>query len=315
MKRSLFCLIVSLCLVTKTFSQAKKPTIMVVPSDAWCIEHGFFKEIDNQGEKEKIPDYKKAVQESTDLLSVIAKINDLMTERGFPLKNLESALKTLSSENAENNMLSSKNGGGLSESPVDKLKKVAKADIIIQLTWKVNQIGPKKSVTFILQGLDSYTDKQVAGASGTGNELIGATLSDMLGTAVLSHIDNFNVLLQKHFDDMFANGREIIVRVKKFDNWDGDLEKKFDGKELSASIEDWMKANTVAGKFNTSEATENMMLFEQVRIPLFDQNGKALDARGFGKSLQAFLEAPPFGITNKLMTKGLGQFVIVLGDK
>ena len=304
-----------LMLSNMAFSQAKKPTIMVVPSDVWCQKNGYMMEFDNQGTKVKIPDYKKAFQENSDLLVAISKINGLMADRGFPLKNMESAIKTLESESAENSMLTSKGGGGVSESPVDKLKKVAKADIIMQLTWTINQTGPKKSVTFVLQGLDAYTDKQIANGQGTGAPSFSAELPVLLEEAVLAHLDNFNAGLQKHFDDMFANGREIIIRIKKFDTWDGDLEKDYGGKELGDAIEEWMKNNTVKGRFSTSEATENMMLFEQVRIPLYDANNNATDARGFVKGLQKYLQAPPFSITNKLMMKGLGQAVIVLGDK
>ena len=89
----------------------------------------------------------------------------------------------------------------------------------------------------------------------------------------------------------------------------------YGGKELGDAIEEWLKTNTVKGRFSTTDATENMMLFEQVRIPLFDEAGKAVDARGFLKGLQKHLQAPPFSITNKLMMKGLGQAVIVLGEK
>lgn len=297
------------------FSQAKKPTIMVVPSDNWCITHGYFMEFDNQGTKMKIPDYRKALQESSDLLLVTSKINGLMADRGFPLKNLESVMKSLESASAEDAMLSSKSGAGVSESPVDKLKKTAKADIIMQLTWTVNATGPKKSITFNLQGLDSYTDKQVASASGTGAPSFSAELPVLLEEAVLAHLDAFNSSLQAHFDDMFANGREITIKVKKFDSWDGDLEKEYGGKELSAEIEDWLKNNTVKGRFSTTDATENMMFFEQVRIPLFDASGNATDARGFVKGLQKYLQGAPFAITNKLMMKGLGQATIVLGEK
>lgn len=304
-----------LLLATTGFGQAKKPTIMVVPSDVWCSKNGYMMEFDNQGTKVKIPDYKKAFQENSDLLLVISKINGLMADRGFPLKNMESAIKTLESESAENSMLSSKSGAGVTESPVDKLKKVAKSDIIMQLTWTINTTGPKKSVTFNLQGLDAYTDKQVATATGTGAPSFSAELPVLLEEAVLAHLDNFNASLQAHFDDMFANGREIIVRIKKFDSWDGDLEKDYGGKELKDVIEDWMKTNTVKGRFSTTDATENMMLFEQVRIPLFDANGNATDARGFVKGLSKYLNAPPYSITNKLMMKGLGQAVIVLGEK
>ena len=310
-----FYVLLFLCTTTVMFSQAKKPTIMVVPSDVWCNTNGYMMEFDNQGTKVKIPDYKRAFQENADLLLVTAKLGELMAERGFPLESMESALKTLSSESAEDALLTSKTGAGISESPIDKLKKTAKADIWMQVTWTINKIGPKKSITFILQGLDAYSDKQIAGASGTGNELIGATLPVMLQTAVLSHLDNFNVQLMAHFDDMFKNGREIIIRIKKFDSWDGDLEKEYDGKELNSIIEEWLTKNTVAGRFSTVESTENMMLFKQVRIPMYNEAGVAIDAKGFCEGLQKFLKEPPYSITNKLMMKGLGQASIVLGEK
>ena len=314
--KKIFSVTLSLLLISAlAFGQAKKPTIMVVPSDNWCNTNGYMMEFDNQGTKVKIPDYKKAFQENSDLNTVISAINGMMAERGFPLKNMESAIKSLESEAAENNMLTSKSGSGLTESPVDALKRVAKADIIMQLTWTVNTTGPKKSITFNLQGLDSYTDKQVATAVGTGAPSFSAELPVLLQEAVTAHIDNFNATLMAHFEDMFTNGREIIIRIKKFDSWSDDLETEFAGKELSAIIEEWMGANTVKGRYSTSDATENMMLFEQVRIPLYDEAGKAVDARGFAKGLQKFLKEPPYSITNKLMMKGLGQAVIVLGEK
>jgi hypothetical protein len=245
---------------------------------------------------------------------VISKINELMAERGFPLKNLESSLKSLENQSAEDAMLTSKSGSDLSESPIDKLKKTAKADIWMQMTWTVNPRGPQKSITFILQGLDAYTDKQVAGASGTGNPSSFAAFPILLQEAVLSHLDNFNSQLQKHFDDLFANGREIIVRIKKFDSFDGDLESEYESEELGTLIENWISENTVQGRFNTSDATENVMLFEQVRIPLYDEKNKALDARGWIKGLQKNLKEK-YQIESKLMMKGLGQAQLVIGEK
>jgi hypothetical protein len=315
MKKSFLLLCFALLCVSFSFGQAKKPTIMIVPSDVWCNTNGYMMEFDNQGTVQKVPNYKKALQENADLLTVISKINGLMADRGFPLKNLESAIKSLESENAENMLATSKTGAGISESPIDKLKKTAKADIIMQLTWTVNATGPKKSITFNLQGLDAYTDKQIATAVGTGAPSFSAELPVLLEEAVLAHLDNFNASLQTHFEDMATNGREIVIRIKKFDSWTSDLETEFEGKELSAVIEDWMAKNTVKGRFSTTDATENMMLLEQVRIPLYDANGKAIDARGFCKDLSKFLKDAPYGVTNKLTMKGLGQATITLGEK
>ena len=319
MKKKVLTLFSALFCTTLLFAQAKKPTIMVVPSDAWCNLNGYMMEFDNQGTKVKIPNYKQAFQENTDLLLVISTINGLMADRGFPLKNMESAIKTLESNSAEDNMMSSKDSGSEgAESPVDKLKAIAKADIIMQLTWTINTNGPEKSVTFNLQGLDAYTDKQVATATGTGAPSYSAELPVLLEEAVLSHLDNFNSSLMTHFDDLFANGREVIIRIKRWDDWDDDLETEFDGEELGTIIEDWMADNTVAGRFNTTDATENMMLFEQVRIPLYiEKDGKqrAVDTRGWIRDLSKFLSAEPYNIENKVVTKGLGRATLYLGGK
>ncbi|CAM1369877.1 conserved exported protein of unknown function [Tenacibaculum soleae] len=296
-------------------SQAKKPTLMVVPSDVLCNQNGWMKTYNNQGNIVKVPDYKRAFQESTYLLLTISKINQLMAERGFPLKNMESAIKTLESNAAENAMRGSKEtGAGVNESPIDQLKAIAKADIILQLTLTLNKTGPKKSITFNLQGLDSYTDKQVASASGTGAPSFSAEIPVLLEEAVLSHMDNFSSSLQTHFDDMFENGREVIVRIQKWDDWDDDLETEYGGEELGTIIEDWLADNTVKGRFSTTDMTENMALFEQVRIPLFNEKGRAIDARRFVKKLSKVLKKT-HQIPNKLVMKGLGRATIILGGK
>lgn len=302
-------------LQSSVFSQAKKPRIMVVPSDNWCEQHGYMESFDDQGTIERIPNYKRALQGNTELLLVISKLNSLMADRGFPLVDLESTLRSLQSESAEDALLTSKSGAGIAESPIDRLRKTANADIIMQLSWKVNTTGPKKSITYILRGLDAYSNKQVAGAEGTGAPSFSTEVPVLLEEAVLTHIDNFNARLQDHFDDMFENGREVVVRIKKFDSWDGDLESEYNGEELGMILEDWMSDNTVKGRFSTDIATENQMLFTQVRIPLYDERERATDARRYFRSLQTFLQNSPYNIVNKLMTKGLGEVTIVLGEK
>lgn len=312
--KQLLALVMLLFLSYPVFSQAKKPTIMVVPSDVWCSKNGYMMEFNNQGSTERFPDYKRAFQDNSDLLLVISKINELMADRGFPIDNLETELKKLQSESAEDAMLTSKSGSDASESPIDKLKKTAKADIWIQMTWTINQTGPKKSITFNIQGLDAYTGKQVAGASGTGSPSFSAELPILLEEAVLANLDNFNAQLSRHFDDLFANGREVELRIKKWDSFDGDLESEYDGEELGVIIENWVSDNTVQNRFSTSNATENMMLFEQVRIPLYDANNRAIDTRKWAVGLQKMLR-DKYNITAKLMTKGLGQASLVIGEK
>lgn len=299
---------------TLLHAQAKRPTIMVVPSDFFCIQHGYVMRFDDQGTERVLPDYRMALQQNSDLLLVISKINTLMAERGFPLKNLESVLKSLETQAAEDAMMVSRSGADLLESPLDALKRVAKADIIMQLTWTVNVTGPRRSVTFNLQGLDSYTNKQIAGAQGTGAPSFSTELPVLLEEAVLAHLDNFNAQLQAHFEDLLENGREIAMRVRVWATSPYDLEAEFGGRELGVIIEDWLAENTVQGRFNTTDATENIMFFEQVRIPLYDERGRAMDARSFAQLLRRYLEDPPYNVDVRVSMRGLGQSQIIIGE-
>jgi len=301
------------------FSQAKKPTIMVIPSDNWCIKNGYVQSQDVMGTIKTFPDYKAAVQNDTELLMVLGKINTLMADRGFPLKNLESVLKSLETESAEASMLTSKAGSDQAESPTDVLTRTANADIIIQITYVVNVNGPKKSITFMLQGLDAYTNKQIAGAQGTGQPSFSTELTVLLEEAVISYIDDFTSRLQDHFNDLFANGREVALQVRVFNGAAFDLQQEFDFKgeklECGEIIEDWVSANTVQKRYNLSSSTENRMIFEQVRIPLFDDRDRPLDTRRWVRDLRSMLTGPPFSTPVKIYTKGLGEVWLILGEK
>jgi hypothetical protein len=298
------------------FGQAKKPTIMILPSDNWCEQRYFMTEFDNQGSKQKVPNYKQAFQEDTELNQVISQIGSLMIDRGFPLKDAEQELKAIEAREAEMNMTSSKSSGSsVSESPLDKLKNKAKADILIQIWWKVNKTESGKSVSFVLEAFDTYTSKRIASATGTGSPNSQDIVPILIQKAVLEKVDAFNTQLQGHFDDMFKNGREIRLTVRKWDSWENDLETEIDGTELTEHIENWVRDNTVSKRYNLSDASENQMSFEQVRIPLYDDSGNPIDARQFARGLQKYLKASPYGYDVKLLTRGLGEAILILGEK
>ena len=301
---------------TTVFGQAKKPTLMILPSDNWCEQRYFMTEFDNQGTKQKVPNYKQSFQEDTEIGQVISKIGSLMIDRGFPLKDAEQELKAIESRTAEDNMtVSTTSGSSISESPLDKLKNKAKADIIIQIWWKVTKTDQGKSVSFILEAFDAYTSKRIASSTGNGTPNNTDIVPVLLQNAILSNIDPFVAQLQSHFDDMFTNGREILLTVKKWNSWDKNMETEIDGKEIIDYVNEWLQKNTVKGKFSMADASENIIRCDQVRIPLYDANNNAIDARQFAKGLQKYLKAAPFNFEVKLMTRGLGEAILILGEK
>ncbi|MBE6249236.1 MAG: hypothetical protein E7106_08310 [Prevotella sp.] len=316
MKRNVI-LMAFLIVAVLAYGQAKKPKLMVVPSHVWCSDKGYVTMFDNQGTQEEIPDYKRALQNDRELMNVISKINILMADRGFPLQDLSQSLRTIRNTQAENSLIRTKtSGAALLESPLDQLRRTAKADIILEVDWQVNTSGPKRSVTYNLRGLDAYTNIQIAGAQGTGLPSFSAEVPVLIEEAVQNNMDNFTAQLQAHFDDLMENGRQVVVELQIPDNGsDLDFEKEYNDKELTEILDDWMAENTVNHRFSKSEATENWILYDQVRIPLYRPNGTAMDTDAFARQIRDFLKKPPFGITCKIVNRGLGKSLIIVGEK
>ena len=316
MKKSLFTIVLA-CVALIASAQIKKPELMVVPSDVWCITNGYYTEVENMGMTTKVPNYKQALQENMGLKLAIAKLNDLMAERQFPLISLEQTIKNLEQRRMEDNMTVSKAGNELAESPLDEVARMAKCDIILELSWEMKDFGPKHSLAYILEGRDAYTGKSIGAASGTGAPSMSADVDVLLEEAIVANMDNFNNRLMDHFQEMQDIGREIILDIKVFANNERgiDLESEFDGEELVDIIENWLQVNTVQGRFSRQYSSENVANFTQVRIPTYDERGRAIDANGFAKQLSKMLKQAPYNIPNKVLVKGLGRAVIILGEK
>ena len=137
----------------------------------------------------------------------------------------------------------------------------------------------------------------------------------MLEESIKSKIKDFDKQIDKYYADIKKNGREIILTIKCWENWDGDLElENEEGDELLDVIQGWLRKNTVNGVFNLSDATENFAQFEQVRIPLRNEEDEAIDARMFATKLRKYL-TKEYNFTSKVMTRGLGEAIIVIGEK
>lgn len=292
----------------------KKPTLMILPSDNWCSLRLYTTAIDNQGTKVKVPNYVQAFQDDYELSAVISKVGGVLTSLGYSLKDAEQVLKAINDRQAEDNITTSKNiGSTVAESPLDNLKKRAKADIIIQLWWKVNKEADKKSVSFTLEAFDAYTNKRIGTSSATGmasTEIIPVLLEQ----AVHDNIADFDTQMLAFYNDINNNGREIVLNIKKWDSWEDDLESEFNGVTLLDIIEEWLHENTVNDNFNLSDSSDNFALYEQVRIPLTNKSGRAIDARTFVSGLQKHLKND-YNIPSKLMVRGLGETNLILGEQ
>lgn len=288
---------------------------MILPSDNWCNQRYFMTSFSNQGSTVKVPNYQQAFMEDTELPLVISKVGGVLTGLGYSLKDAEQEIKSIATKTAEDNVTYSKtSGAALNETPLDVLKRRVKSDIIIQIWWKLNRDSKGHSASFTLEAFDTYTNKRIATSTGT-TKSSKEGIPVLLEQAVKENIKPFDEQMSRWYDEQKKNGREIVLTVRCWDNWENDLETEYEGNELTDCIQDWLAEHTVNAAYNLSDGTETFVQFEQVRIPLLDQRGRAMDARAFATELRKYLQKPPYNITSKVMMRGLGEAIIVLGEK
>lgn len=312
-KFGLFIFLIALAFTAN--SQPKKPTIMILPSDNWCTQRYFMTTFDDQGTDVKTPNYQQAFQEDTELGQVISKVGGVLTGLGYSLKDAEQEIKSLNVKQSEDNVtLSKTSGASLVESPLDMLKRRLKSDIIIQIWWKLNREAGGRSASFTLEAFDAYTNKRIATSTGT-TKASTEPIPVILEKAVKENVKPFDKQMDDWFSAQQRDGREISLTVRCWDSWDKDLETEFDGNELTDCIQAWLRANCVNRSFNLSDGSESFAQFEQVRIPLLDENGNAMDARAFATKLRKHLQKEPYNISSKVIIRGLGEAVLILGEK
>lgn len=306
------------------FGQARKPILMVVPSDAWCQRNNCMTTFtDETGARQAVPDYRKAVSHNEELRLVISELATIMAENNFPLKDLEQSLKSLQQEDAELSLIQSKSSGStILESPSDKLKRVAKADIILDLDFNVKKQGPKRYISFNLRANDAYSNKTISSISGDGKPSTTIETGVLLEEAVLNYMDEFNAALMTHFDDMAQNGREVKINILLWQNAPFDLEEEFDYKGETLSLGDiidfWMDDHCVKGRYSRINGSESEIRYEQVRIPLFMEilgKERAIDTKHFISNLSSMLKKEPFNITSKIYERGLGETWLIIGEQ
>ena len=124
MKR-LFLAVLCTMFSVAAFAQAKKPTIMVVPADQWCLENGYYDEVNEDGIIKQVVNYEKALYDRS-LNQVIIAMGNEMVDRNFPLVDLNATIKDIA-------LNAALDGDDVKMSRIDRILNQARADIMLEV--------------------------------------------------------------------------------------------------------------------------------------------------------------------------------------
>lgn len=312
MKKFLVALTLAFAGVAGFAQVATKPSIMVKASDSWHNKNNYGKIYNQDGADRFIPNYSAAfLDDSNGLRTVVTTIGDLMLEREYKMENMEQILKDINQQATEEMANDTRSAA---KSSLDEVLATAKCDIVLDVTWTVKPFGLRKSVDLELVALDSYTNKQVATLQSTSEPAASFDMASALRECVSGGFDGFCNDIMNHFSDMATNGREVSLLVRVDENSDVVLsESDIDGMTLDEYIEEWVAGNSVNGAYNLSNSTDTRMQFKDVRIPLFNEKGRATNTRQWARGLANALKAAGFAGT-KADLNGLGRATIYIAN-
>jgi len=313
----------------------KKPTITILPDQNFLIDQGFKKmtKPNSDGNQTVLPDYTRAYQESNDIRTAIALLEDMLQRRGYQPINAFAAQQSAVEDKAFDQAFSgAENGGEIEVSDLDKLLNGAKADIFWEFDWKVNDNGFDKKLNYTVRAVDAYLKTSIATATDEGPSSFSASMPELLAQAVTDKIDGFLVKHQTHFKDIIDNGRPVKLSFRTAGTmmdipitFDYLIEDEYGEIELGDLIIGYVGNNAVKsgnGVANfTTERTQTRMTLSNVRIPLeitlksrYGESVISNDATQFIKAMQNDFRRN-LDIDGTVITIGLGEAVFVIGGR
>lgn len=290
-----------------------KPTLIIFPSEKWCHK--------NNCMTDDAPDYKKALMDDN-MVDMIAEFEKFMAAQGYKMPNLKQAVdkyyKRKALEKAD-----AMDGHSIEKSARDKIAAAVSSDMRIEFDYEIRTANGKQFVHFTIGVYDCYTSKTVYSNPADGTPVYGnAQMTNQLKEAILNIKDEFLGAIQKEFNTMATEGREIIIHCVKDANCEITYNKKFDGTTLTSYIRDYLDSEIMPNSsYSTTNATGSNLEFEQVHIPLFKETvnkrtGKvtrsAQYAVDFGQGLAEYITEIS-GQPCAVVLEGAGEVTLYLG--
>lgn len=283
-------LLLLLSLLVSSLIQAQvntvQPTIMVVP----FVPEGV--------------DIRRTLDASNDKRQVIAQITAAFADKGFKTKDFYTEFQNKSKDAAFQH-----------DSKTDlKTQIIASsgADIFVVADISINRQNDGNSVRVSLKACETSTSNVLASKIGDSGRFYTTDIGKLGAKAVEKAMEGFLATMQQSFNDMVVNGRSIVVNVSfnEMSDYDTSSEVGDSGDELRDVLEEWMEKNSYKNYYHIQGTTEKTMIFDDIRIPLKDENGNNYNISKFSASLGKFFKS--LGINNvKRDTKGNTLYIQV----
>ena len=222
---------------------------------------------------------------SNDKRQVIAQISGAFADKGFATKDFYANFKSVSN-----------NAAFEDDSQTDLKSQIiasSGADIFVEADISINRQSDGNSVRVVLKACEASTAKVLASKIGDSGRFYTTDIGKLGAKAVEKAMEGFLATMQQSFNDIVVNGRSIVVNVSfnEMSDYDTTSEVGDSGDELRDVLEEWMEKNSYKNYYHIQGTTAKKMIFDDIRIPLKDENGNNYNINKFSRSLAKFFKS------------------------
>ena len=276
MKKKLILLLTTLFLFfSYTYAQAftskaepistAKPKIMVIPYT-------------HQGE-----DIRMVLESDVNKRIALTKIKEAFDKRGYTTVDFFGRVKALSKANAL--------GSNQQQDAKSLIIQQSGADIYVEAEISILDSPTGNSVKIIMSGYDISTGNSLANAVCESGKFYTDDYGKLASRATDTGIDVFLNSMQNKLMDMAENGQSISLTIGFAQNSMLSMSTEVGDERLPLSddIEMFVAGNSYKENYHIQGTSDKQMIFDDIRIPLTDVEGRTFNANKFGlKLLQYF---------------------------
>lgn len=216
--------------------------------------------------------------------TTIFRINNAFQERGFRPKDLQESINQVKKKNALDNL---KNA---SKEVEEEIYAEARPDIIIKAFINIAQEGNKNSVQVALQAIEISSRANLYDMPTASSPFFNSNDHAYIVDRLLkeeNRVDGFINGLNNALKQIVENGKSITIDIITTNDCQCKLDDEIgeDYDFVSELITKWIQDNAHKNQYRIKQDSENMLSFDEVKIPLRTETGRNYSANDFAREL------------------------------
>ncbi|WP_316822607.1 DUF6175 family protein [Pedobacter gandavensis] len=185
------------------------------------------------------------------------------------------------------------------------------ADFYVQVDVQNSTDDAGTNITLNVTAFETHSGASFSNQTASSGRFATNDVEKLIIKAFEKMQEEFMNNLMVKTDEIRDIGRALVIHFNLDENCKIDFDAELDGGSfLNEAIEEWISANAFRGRANLAGIVENKMIFDEVRIPLFDQEtDKPYNPNKFANEIIRFLKSKNLTATRNV--KGQSLFVTI----